>query len=92
MYLTDVRALRRKDAFRGEKLMEVIVRNPCELLCVIHGYSVGKSYLCYAASLHSLDFKKLMKLKPHIRSGNHIHTPQVVCALWTLKLSELKPQ
>ncbi|MCI01066.1 hypothetical protein A2U01_0022090 [Trifolium medium] len=44
----DARALRRKDAFRGER--------PWGVLSMIHGSPIEKPYRSSAASLRSLDF------------------------------------
>ncbi|KAG2481391.1 hypothetical protein GQ55_9G270900 [Panicum hallii var. hallii] len=52
MHWMDARALRRKDAFRGERPWG-------ERASVIHGSPIGKPYPSSVASLRSLDFSNL---------------------------------
>ena len=70
MHWMDARALRRKDAFRGERPWG-------ERASVIHGSPIGKPYPSSVASLRSLDFSNLANWNIWVAKGRKINRDPV---------------
>ena len=70
MHWMDARALRRKDAFRGERPWG-------ERASVIHGSPIGKPYPSSVASLRSLDFSNLANWNIWVAKGREINRDPV---------------
>lgn len=70
MHWMDARALRRKDAFKGERPWG-------ERASVIHGSPIGKPYPSSVASLRSLDFSNLANWNISVAKGRKINRDPV---------------